>query len=84
MKALWKYLLRLELAPSNSYGQATSTIRTKLSEERIALSGGLVITRSATETTMCASMTNLIKSRAEQLLLVFQDLPLDATKKKKN
>ena len=84
MKALWKYLHRLELAPNNSFGQATSTIRTKLSEVRIALSAGLVITRSATETTWCASMTNLIKSRVERLLQVFLDLLLDNTKKKKN
>ena len=84
MKALWKYLLRLELAPNNSFGQATSMIRTKLSEVRIALLAGLVITRSAIGTTRCASMTNLIESLAERLLLVFLDLLLEAIKKKKN
>ena len=84
MKALWKYLLHLELAPNNSFGQATSMIRIKLSEVRIALLAGLVITRSAIGTTRCASMTNLIESLAERLLLVFLDLLLEAIKKKKN
>ena len=84
MKALWKYLLHLELAPNNSFGQATSMIRIKLSEVRIALLVGLVITRSAIGTTRCASMTNLIKSLAGRLLLVFLDLLLETIKKKKN
>ena len=84
MKALWKYLLLLELVPNNSFGQATSMIRTKLSEVRIVLLAGLVITKSATGTTRCALMTNLIESLAERLLLVFLDLHLEAIKKNKN
>ena len=84
MKMNLRYLLRLELAPNNSFGQATSMIRTKLSEVKIVLLAGLVITKSATETTRCVSMTERIESRAELHPQVFLDRPLGTTKKGKN